>query len=472
MDWTPADKSRFRERWDALRQRLHNTHAGAIVRNFAWLSGDRVLRMGLQFLVGAVVARHLGAAGFGALNYAIAITGLIGVFSTLGLDGIFYRDLVRTPHLTHSLTGTVFWSRMAAALFLYIPVAFVAVGQKDPDARAAILISGFSLFTAALTVFNAHFEIRLAARYVVWAANGSFLICTACRFWLVARGATVAPFAATYLIEPALTAAALYVFYRREGGSMKLWRWERPLAGRMLRESWPLLLSGLAVMIYMRIDQVMLAQLRGDTDVGIFCAALRLSEVWYFIPMALNSSLFPALVRSRDLGPKVYQQRLGQYYDMNAGLAYAIILSLAPIAPWIFSAVYGKGFSGADGVFQIHLWACLFVFLGVARGGYLLNEGYTRFTFIATAGGACVNIGLNFVLIPRYGPKGAAWATIISQAISTTASSCLWAPTRANGWLQIRALLLPVRAVGMAYRWFLRFSRGERPEPEPKLQPE
>ena len=472
MDAPQIIKNPIRQRWVAVSQKLHNTKAGAIARNFAWLSGDRILRMGLQFLVGAIVARHLGANGFGTLNYAIAITGLIGVFSTLGLDGVFYRDLVRLPDQKHSLTGTVFWSRVAAAFLLYIPVAFVALGQSNPDARAAILISGFSLFTAALTVFNAHFEIRLAARYVVMAANASFLICTACRFCLVSRGAAVAPFAATYLIEPALTAAALYVLYRREGGSMKLWRWERPLAGRMLRESWPLLLSGLAVMVYMRLDQVMLARMRGDADVGIFCAALRLSEVWYFIPMALGSSLFPSLVRSRDHGPEVYRQRLGRYYDMNAGLAYAIILTLAPIAPWIFSVVYGKGFAGADSVFQIHLWACLFVFLGVARGSYLLNEGYTRFTFIATTGGAVINVGLNLIFIPKYGPQGAAWATIISQAASTLVSSMLWAPSRANGWLQIRALFLPARAVGMAYRWLSRAFRRERITPSPKFQPE
>lgn len=472
MDSPQPTRSRFHQRWDALRFKLLNTKAGAVVRNFAWLSGDRVLRMGLQFLVGAVVAQHLGPAGFGTLNYALAITGLIGVFSTLGLDGVFYRELVRSPHQAFSLTGTVFWSRMAAALLLYVPVAIVAFGQQGGDARAAILISGFSLFASALTVFNAHFEIRLAARYVVWAANGSFLVCTAVRFWLVSQGASVAPFAATYLIEPALTAATLYVFYRREGGSLRGWRWERPLAGTMLRESWPLLLSGLAVMVYMRIDQVMLAQLRGDADVGIFCAALRLSEVWYFIPMALSSSLFPSLVRSRDHGPEIYKQRLGRYYDMNAALAYLIILVLAPTAPWIFSVVYGKGFAGAEGVFQIHLWACLFVFLGVARGGYLLNEGFTRFTFMATTGGAIINIGLNFVLIPKYGPEGAAWATIISQAMSTTISSWMWKQTRANGWLQIRALLLPIRAVGMAYRWLIRYFRGDVPSLVPDLQAE
>ena len=215
-------------------------------------------------------------------------------------------------------------------------------------------------------------------------------------------------------------------------------------------------------MVYMRLDQIMLARMRGDADVGIFCAALRLSEVWYFIPIALSTSLFPSLVRSRGLEPAAYRRRLGQFYDLNAGLAYALVVPLAPLAPWLFNLVYGRGFAGADVVFQIHLFACLFVFLGVARGQYLLNEGFTKFVFVSTTLGALANVGLNLWLIPTYGAPGAAVATVASQALSTLVSSFLWTPTRANGWLQLRALALPFRAVGWAVR---RVAAGRRPAP-------
>ncbi len=428
---------------------------GVIVRNFAWLSGDRVLRMGLQFLVGAIVARYLGAAGFGSLNYALAIVGLISVFAGLGFDGIFSRELLRFPERANSIIGTVFWTRLAVSLLLYGGIAVYALTQP-PDLRATLLVSGLSFLGAPLLVFNTQFEIRLQARYTVWAANAAFILCTVVRFWLVARRASVAAFAGTYLIEPVIIAVALYGFYRRDGGRVRHWRWESPLMWRLLNESWPLLLSGLAVTVYMRIDQVMLAQLRGDAELGIFSAALRLSEVWYFIPMTLASSLFPTLVRSRELAPAAYRKRLTQFYDLNAGLAYVIILSLSPFATWLFALVYGHSFAGSAGVFQIHLWACLFVFLGVARGQFLLNEGFTRFAFLSTTAGAVCNVGLNFFLIPHYGARGAAAATIISQAASTFFSSFVWAPTRANGFEQLRSMLLPLRVIGWGWQRYIR----------------
>ena len=167
-------------------------------------------------------------------------------------------------------------------------------------------------------------------------------------------------------------------------------------------------------------------------------------------------------MRSRGLEPAAYRRRLGQFYDLNAGLAYALIVPLAPLAPWLFNVVYGRGFAGADTVFQIHLFACLFVFLGVARGQYLLNEGFTKFVFVSTTLGALANVGLNLWLIPAHGAPGAAVATVASQALSTLVSSFLWAPTRANGWLQLRALALPFRAIGWA---FGRTAVGRRPAP-------
>ena len=420
---------------------------GVIARNFAWQSGDRVVRMGLQFIVGAVVARHLGVHDFGTLNYALAITGLVGVLVGLGMDGIFSRDLIRHPEQAEAIMGTVFWTRLGAAGLLYLGIVAVAIVQGG-EAGKALMVCGLIMFNTPLMVLNTHFDVRLQARYGVLAANVSFVLCTAARLWLVARNASIVPLAATYLIEPVVGSTIIYGFYRRGGNRARRWRWEPARAGRLLRESWSLLLSGLAIMVYMRLDQVMLARMRGDAEVGIFCAALRLSEVWFFIPLALASSLFPSLVRSRGLEPAAYRRRLGQFYDLNAGLAYALIVPLAPLAPWLFNLVYGRAFAGAETVFQIHLFACLFVFLGVARGQYLLNEGFTRFVFVSTTLGALANVGLNLILIPAHGAAGAAVATVASQALSTLVSSFLWAPTRANGWLQLRALALPARAVG------------------------
>lgn len=425
------------------------SHLAAIAKNFAWLSGDRFVRMGISFLTGAAVARYLEPHGFGVLTCAIAIAELAGVFATLGLESILPRELLRKPASAVELLGTAFWSSCAAMVILYaaliLPLA--EFGSSSPEASTCLLLAGLLMIRAPLSVLNFQFAAQLQARFGVIAATLSFVFGTVVRLLLIWQGAPVTAFAAALLIEPSGTGLLLYVFNRRAGMRPSTWRWKFVLAKALLQESWPLVFSSFATMIYMRSDQVMLAYLQNEEEAGRFGAALRLSEVWYFLPASLASSLLPALVRTRDLSATVRQQRMQRFYDLNATMAYGLILLLLPAAPWIFPLVFGRSYAGADAVFQIHIWACPFVFLGVARNQYLLIEGWTRFLFFSTALGAVINVALNLLFIPRWGASGAAIATLVSQASATLVASFGWLPARVHGWAQLRALLVPIRSL-------------------------
>ena len=75
----------------------------------------------------------------------------------------------------------------------------------------------------------------------------------------------------------------------------------------LLKESWPLILSGLVISVYMKIDQVMIKHLIDDNAVGIYAAAVKVSEIWYFIPVVIASSLFPAIINSRKINEVLYE---------------------------------------------------------------------------------------------------------------------------------------------------------------------
>ncbi|HEB75051.1 MAG TPA: hypothetical protein ENJ04_01690 [Nitrospirae bacterium] len=117
------------------------------------------------------------------------------------------------------------------------------------------------------------------------------------------------------------------------------------------------------------------------------------------------------------------------------------------LAPFIISTLYGDAYAGAERIFAIHIWACLFVYLGVARGQYLINEGLIRVSFFTTALGAAVNVGLNLVLIPRYEGVGAAVASVISYAASGYLSSFVYPRLFETGIMQSKAFVAPVRYV-------------------------
>ena len=195
----------------------------------------------------------------------------------------------------------------------------------------------------------------------------------------------------------------------------------------------------------MKIDEVMLRQMAGAESVGVYAAAAKLSEVWYFLPTALASSVLPALLRAKQNDAATYARRQQQYYDLSAAVAYALSVPIALVAPGIVRLAYGAGFEAAGPILAVHIWSSVFVFLGVARGQWLVNEGLQKFYLVATGAGAVANIVLNLVFIPRWGGLGAAWATVISYGLAAWLASYCHPAVRATATLQTRALLIPFR---------------------------
>jgi O-antigen/teichoic acid export membrane protein len=165
----------------------------------------------------------------------------------------------------------------------------------------------------------------------------------------------------------------------------------------------------------MRIDQVMIKEMLGDRQLGLFSAATRLSEVWYFLPVIVTGSVFPAIVSAKKVSRSLYMQRLLRISTLMTWLAVAIALPVSFFASPIINLIYGFSFQEASLVLAIHIWSAVFVFLGVASGVFFTVENYTKKALYRTAIGAISNILLNMILIPHYGIVGAAFSTLIAQ---------------------------------------------------------
>lgn len=415
--------------------------------NFGWLAVDKLGRMGLGLLVGFWMARHLGPADFGTLNYAFAVAALFLPLAGMGLEAVARRILLLEPDRTAECLG---WARRlrlwagGACYLLLLVWALVAGGERRD--QWLLLIAGLTLFQPAAMVADLWLQAHLQARASVLAQWVALTIGAAWRIGLILANASLLMFAWVAVVEAALVAAGVELAARRLGRPRGAVARDRALLRDLVRQSLPLLLSGLAVALYMRIDMVMLRSLAGVTATGIYSAAVRISELWYFVPIALASSLLPAVLRKRAEGPEAYARALQKFYDLNAGLALAAAAVTVLVAGPLIALAYGPAFATAAPVLRWHAWAAVFVFLGVARGQFIVNENLGWFYFTATSLGAVLNIALNFWLIPRSGPIGAAQATLIAYAASGWLSSWFHPAVRDNARMQTRALLIPFRA--------------------------
>lgn len=414
-------------------------------RSFLWLAADRAVRIVFSIFVGFWVARYLGPERFGLFNYALAAVALMGPLAELGLDAVARREFVRHPEQGPVLAGTILRLRLMGGLVALGLVAAWAFWPGLPaDERRLFAILSLATLQPVGMVAESWLQSRLEARRLVVSQWGALLAGAIARVVAVLSGSPLEVFAGISVLEMGLMALLVIRSAKRRG--MQFGGFDPVVARTLLAESWPLALSGLAVAGYMRVDTLMLRALVGPKEVGTYAAATRLTEIWYFVPVALTTSLLPWLTRVW-INTKDRHESFQVSFDLHVGLAYLIAVPTALAAPWIVPFLYGTRYEAAGPVVALHAWTLPFVFLGVARGQYLLNAGLTRFYLFATGAGLVVNIGMNVILIPHHGAIGAAIATIVGQATAAWFSTFSLPRLTDCARMQTLALILPLRVL-------------------------
>ena len=413
--------------------------------NTSWLMGHRVLSMVVALFVGIYVARYLGPERFGLLSYAGSFVGLFTALATLGLDGIMVRELVKTPEGRDELLGTAFWLKAGGAILMWIGItAAIPFTHNDTQTNILIIIIAFAVIFQVVNVIDFNYQAEVKSKYVVHAQLVQLAISSVAKLAFVAIKASLVWFACVFLLDAVVLAVALLAVYLKNTGKVWYWKWRWETAKELLRDSWPLILSGMVISIYMKIDQVMIKEMLDAEQVGHYAAAVRLSEAWYFVPMAITSSVFPAIINAKKQSEELYYQRLQKLYNLMVWLAVAIALPTTFLAPWVIRVLYGDAFSPAAGVLSIHVWAGVFVFLGVANGRWIIAENLQYIATIRSTAGAIVNVALNIVLIPKYGINGAAISTFFSVFVATHITFSFINKARKVFIMQNKSFLRPV----------------------------
>lgn len=390
-----------------------------IISNTGWLLLDRAFRLGVGLFVSVWVARYLGPAQFGELAYVVAFVAFFQAFAQLGLDSIVIRDMARDRNAAPELLGTTLWLRLLVGFVCWGAAIGGMALLRPGDDTALLLVSivaGTIVFQAADTV-DLWFQSLTQSKRTVGAKGISYLTASLLKVALILAHAPLAAFAIVTLIEMALSALALVFAYRRYPAPFA-WTWHASRVRELLRESWPLLLSGAAVVIYMRIDQIMLREMVGEAELGIYSAALSISQAWYFIPMVICSSVAPTISRKKVESEEAYLSALQRLFGLMLMISLTVSIAIALIAQPVVNLLYGAAYSATAAVLAIHVFANVPVSLGVAQSLWITNERRPTFALYRTVLGCVANIVLNFLLIPKYGATGAAIATLAAQFLA------------------------------------------------------
>ncbi|MGF1588986.1 MAG: flippase [Pleurocapsa sp.] len=423
-----------------------------IVRNIGWLSAERLLGMALSFFVGIYVIRYLGPGNFGKLSYSISFVFLFLAISKLGLDQIVVRNLVKQEDSSSEILGTAFILKLIGSIVAFLIIS-IAIQSSSDDllTRQLTVIIAFSMMFHCFDVLDLWFQSKILSKSIAIVRSIQLVISSLAKLTFVWFNLPLLAFAYLFIADTLIRAIGMSLVYLLHNKhNIIRWKISKLVAIDLLKNSWSLILSGVMVTIYMSIDQVMLGNMSNSQEVGNYAAAVKFSEIWYFIPTVICSSVFPAIIQAKQKSLEEYLTKMQQLYDFMALLSLLIAVFVSFTSDYIVANLLGAEYLSAGRILTLHIWSGIFIFFGVARGNWLVIENETRLSLVTQLLGAVANIGLNLVLIPQYGAIGAAVATLISYAISSYLSCMIFPVMFHTGWMLTKALFVLFRLKSLA----------------------
>ena len=390
-----------------------------IVQNLFWAVLGKVVHLLGGLLVGIIVARYLGPEQYGLMNYVISYVFLFQTFALFGLDSIEIREEARGKMPYPIIIGTAFFLKVIFGC-CFIILALVTSWLMEADSYTTLLIAIYSIVVVlnSLIVIRNYFTAIVQNEYVVKAEISRSILSIIIKLALLFLHANLTWFITAYMFDFVLLGTGYIMAYHSKIGSLREWRFDYEYAKYLLKESFPLLLTNAAVIIYQRIDQVMIGSMIDKSAVGFFSVAAKFTEVLVFLPMILAQTITPILVKARERNVLEYETKAQQFMNFSFWVSLVASAIVSMLAFWLIRHTFGLAYLPAVSALQIMAFKAASVALSNTAGAMLVIEGLQRYAIIRDGTGCIACIVLNYLLLPRYGIVAAAFVAIISNVIA------------------------------------------------------
>ena len=412
------------------------------IKNSGWIIGQQIFQMLLQLIIGVITARYLGPSNYGALNYTASFIVFFTSIATLGMDGVIIKKLIEHPGKEGIYLGSSMGLRLISSILSILSILIVVcyLNPSEPIKLTLAFLQSFQLSFKSIQILDSWFQRHLQSKYVSIGKMIACIIVSSYKVFLLITSKSILWFAFTNSLTDLIIAFIEYYFYKKEKGQKLCFKLN--IGKEILRESYHFIISGLMVAIYGQMDRIMLGQMLNDKAVGYYTTATAIGGMWIFIPVAIINSFQPSIMETKnnDL-EKNYILRLQQLYSLIIWMSIFVSFIVVLLAKPAILILYGSDYLGAVGALKIVIWYETFSMIGTARGIWILCENKNRYVKYYLCIGAVANLLLNSLLIPKFGINGAAYATLITQIITSLIAPLLFKATKIHTKLVIEAFL-------------------------------
>src|ERR1035437_9184091 len=391
--------------------------AKRVARNTSLLTIGQIISYGESAIYAILVARYLGPEGLGALNFGFALTAVFSILAAFGLTTLTTREVAKNRGLASKYVANLIPMQVLLALaVIALIVAFVNVLGYSQETiyvvyilSAGIIVS--SLSSLLLAIFQA-FE-QLEFQSIVLVIPSVVPLCGA--VIAIQLHLNVVAFALLSLLTYVVGLAYVYVICVRRFFVPRL-EADFPFWKSALTEAWPMAATAVSVIIYFRIDVVMISVIQGTTAIGFYSIAYTLSEASLVVPSVLIAALLPVLSKLHRDSRQSFRDACAQVVKYLIYLALPMAFFVTLWAKPIVFFLYGARFDPSVPALQILIWSAALMYVSIVLGTAFVAANLQMLSMKLSFLGAAVNISLNVFLIPAYSYYGASLATVVAAA--------------------------------------------------------
>lgn len=416
------------------------TEKQRIIHNASWIIVCRIAQSILSLVVSMIMARYLGPAYYGTINYASSVVAFAVPIVQLGFNSILVQELVDTPDREGDILGTAIFTSIITSILGIIGIAAFAliVNKGETETIIVCILYSISLIFQMTEMIQYWYQARLLSKYTSLTMLVARFIISAYKIYLIISAKNIYWFALVNAIDYLIISIVLFVIYKKLSGQSLCFKYD--VLKRMFAKSKYYILSSMMVVIFGHMDRIMIKLMLGDAETGFYSAAITCTGMTAFVFVAVLDSFRPIIFGHKKNSVEKYKRDVVSLYSIIIYMALAQSLFLTIFGKFVVNILYGVQYANTVNILRIITWYSAFSYMGSVRNIWLLAEGKQKYLWFINLLGAIVNVFGNLLLIPIWGACGAAVASVVTQTFTNFALCFIIKELRPAGHMIIESL--------------------------------
>lgn len=412
-----------------------------VVGNSLWIIIERTFSAVVIAVITILAARYLGTEQYGILNYGLTLATMFTAVMKLGIDSIIVNELINHKDRQGEFIGTSIVLRVASSILSLIAISLFLflTNSSNPVLVLVGVIQSIVLVFQAGYIFDYWFQSHLISKYVSIAKLGATIATGVYSVYLLSSGKGIEWFAFSTVLTAAVTLLVMTLLYFKQKGP------RLSVTGSAMRyllsKSHYFIIANIISVVYVQIDKLIIGNLLGESQLGIYSAAVLLSTAWIFFPAAILTSIQPTVYSAKKVSQAKYMKRLKQMYFILFWTCTVICIGLTILAPLLIPLLFGSSYEASILILQVAVWAAPMAMLGMARNVWFVAEEKGSMVKYILLSGLILNVGANLIVIPIWGILGAAFVTVFTEFFVCFIAPLFFKSTRKHTKIVLTALV-------------------------------